>query len=271
MRMIYTSVLGLCLCTGLAAAQTGGHRPVLPQPTADSVEFESLFELGEDGTPNVIDGSVDEAALARNALISEEEHRTLAPAIESWKSRVERTVVENIDLAVMIETTALQDFDMSDQQRLMFTGDAVKMLTSAGSLTEYLHESGLINDRQMQQNRRIVSDYQRGIMFYMGEEAQRQFPDDTGKQMEVVMRNNYLVALRDPFSAYHRILEALSRHPDAVAEALSGKIDAELAGTMTTLQDEKSVDAVRTLLAALEYDEQRALAKLGLKLDVSDN
>lgn len=270
MRMVYTCVLGLCVCSGLAAAQQpSGHRPVVPLQQQGAVDFESLFVLDEEGKPKEIVGSTDEAALARNELISDEEREALAPAIKAWKAKLERSVVENIDLAVTIDAEQLQDFDMGDQQRLIYVGDAVKMLTSTGSLTEFLHERGLLNDRQMQQNRRIVSDYQRGLMMYTGESAQKQFPDDTDKQMEVVMKSNYLVALRDPFWAYNRILEALARHPQAVVEALSEPTRAELSGTLDKVRSDRSVDAVRTLLTKLDYQDQRKLAEIGLKLDKS--
>ena len=269
MRMVYTCVLGLSLCTGLAAAQDV-HRPVVPLQQQGAVDFESMFVLDEEGNPVKIVGSTDEAALSRNTLISDEERQALAPAINEWKAKVERTVVENIDLAVAIDTEELKDFDMGDQQRLIYVGDAVKMLTSTGSLTEFLHEKGLLTDLQMQQNRRIVSDYQRGLMMYTGESAQKQFPDDTNKQMEFVMRNNYLVALRDPFWAYNRILEALARHPQAVDEALSQPTRDQLSSTLNKLHDDQSVDTVRELMSKLDYQNQRKLAAIGLKLDKAD-
>jgi hypothetical protein len=273
MRTTLATILVLAIGAGALAQpvtpRTTGH-PATSAGQPPSVDFTSLFELGEDGTPKALTGSADIAALANNTLITTETRDALKPAIAQWFSKIERLATENIDLLVRLDTSAFENFDLKDVDNLLFINDSVTMLSSAGSLTDFLLLHAKINDQQAQQNRRIVNDFQRSMIMYNAQKAQDANPENMDAQLQVAMTANYRESLRDVFWIYSRIIDSLAGHPGDVAKSLdaqAGSVQAELDALEGAEDQAQRIDAVRMLLAKLEYDRQRELAELALRLN----
>jgi hypothetical protein len=274
MRTTLATILSLAItATALAQpvtprtlGQTGGRTAVKAAPTVD---FESLFQLDADGNPTPLEGPADLAALKNNTLISPEAREALKPTIDLWLAKIERLTSENIDLVVKLDTSALKNFNLKETDNLMFINDAVAMLSSAGSLTDYLASHDALTDEQAQQKRRIVNDFQRSMIMFVAEKAQKANPNDIDSQLRDAMTGNYRESLRDVFWTYSRILKALAGSKDAMAATLgdaASKVKTELDAVATTTGDAQ-IDAVRTLLSKLDYPDQRELAELALRLD----
>lgn len=270
MRMTLATIIGLAIVAGAQAQpitprSTGGH---VGQP-APAVEFESLFVLDEEGVPKPIEGSADIAALDRNTLISTETREALEPAIKVWLTKLERLTSENIDLVVKLDTSAFQDFNLKNVENLLFINDSVAMLASAGSLTDSLLEQDAIDDSQAQQNRRIVNDFQKNMIMYNAEKAQKDNPNDMDAQLQVAMTSNYRESLRDVFWVYSKMLASLADHHADIAKTLgerAGQVRIELEAVETAPAGRERIDAVRTLLSKLDYESQHELADLALRL-----
>ena len=271
MRTTLAIALSAALTT-IAAAQPATHQGTITgvQPrlgtSPNQPAAPSLFQLGEDGKPKPVVGPADLAALKINPEVSEEQLAAMRPAINDWLDRLDRTSTENIDLLVELRTSALKNFDMKDSPALMFVNDSVNMLRGAGAATDYLQRAGDLSDSQASMNRRIVNDFQRANMMYLGEQAAKQHADDMNAQIKVVTEGNYYEALRDSFWVYDRIVAALASHPDLITKAI-GEAGAEAVASLDKLgaaDTEARTAAVEKLLASLDYEQQKALAEAAL-------
>lgn len=268
-----TSAIGIMLASVLLHGAVSVAQPVVDPSfnrlATQPATSEPLFKVGDDGKPVELNGPADLAALAQNELVTKEDLERIQPVIQQWQDKLDRLVVENIDLAVTLDTSALKKFDMKDTDTLMYVNDAVKMLSGADTLTAYLGQKGALTDEQVSENRRMVNDFQRQQMMFIGEAAQKEINGDVNDQIARVTEANYREALRDSFWVYNRIVDALAANPNAVAATLGGdasKVTDELA-KLRQSTGEEAVDQVRAILSKLDYEQQKALAAKGLELD----
>jgi len=240
------------------AVQPRGQGGPINQGTP-SMPFKSLFERDEAGNPVPVDGSTDLRAMYNNGFIGELTWERAIPHIRAWQEKIDRLVAENADVLVDLDVSIFPKYDQDDTNTLLYVNDAVQLLISAGSLTNYLEEQGVLTRIQAGQNRRIVSDYQQQFMVWSASEAQERFGDDMDKQMAFVTTSNYREALRDTLETYEDALEAIVKNPDAVESSLAEAIRGS--GTM-----EEKIERLKAALSEAEYAQQRALLEAGLEL-----
>jgi len=140
------------------------RNPRLERPAPDPVDtmpFESLIQRDADGRVLPLAEPLELAALRKCALVSEDDWANLNIALAERRARVNKSVVDNLDLVLGIEGGLIETVDVMKLEQLKSVSESVRALTPQPLLDE-LQKRQLLNAQQLKLTRRIADEYRQG-------------------------------------------------------------------------------------------------------------
>lgn len=170
----------------VASAPVPRHRP--------------LAEPGEDGYIVILERLPDEVALERNPYIGESKNQAINEVRVERQARMERQVIENIDLFLDLESGIIDEVQLANIEGMQQVAQTIQPLIADPSLTQELREKGVLTRIQAEGNSGIVRQYQVAV----NNELKERYPDD---HLDHFMRFIMNESIREARLAYAFLLE----------------------------------------------------------------
>ncbi|MGH7244944.1 MAG: hypothetical protein ACREJD_16135 [Phycisphaerales bacterium] len=161
---------------GQPAQPTPNAQPAQPPavPTMTKDQMHTSYDQWErDGSGHVIklDRPLHWAAIERNKTITPATRKKIEAFIEQRRTKVEQTVLENIDKVRDLDSGILETFSMSDRANLPKVLADTKPFTNIGQFATELKKADLFTANNVQQHQIIVDDYRRLMLDDMKRDA----------------------------------------------------------------------------------------------------
>lgn len=246
--------------------------PAAPQQP-EQPQFESIYEVNEDGAPMPPETWNDVAALAVNPELSADQRAAIEAGVRDWLAGVQKLVLENPDLALVVAKGLFEDIDLEQRDELAYASEIMKALSAVSNLSSDLANTGVLSNEQGQFNRRIVQEYIRARSTAASQQVMAVVsePADQQREMQVVMARMTMTSLTDDAMRMFRSI-AIRGAPHARAALEDAGLDAdayasELQAVDQASSDEERVEAMVGLMDALPTRDLFLFAEaLGPKL-----
>ncbi len=206
-----------------------------------------LAKIGEDGYIIRIERITDEVALERNPYIGESKNDGINAVRFERLARMERQVIENIDLLTQLNTGMIDEIRLADIDDLQKVAQMIQPLIADPSLSYELKERGLLTRIQSEATSGIVKQYQGAI----NAELKERYPDDN---LDHFMRFIMNESIKEARLAYSGLLEEGAGKMSLLRGELSGRAAEALKGVGNTEQ-------LRTALAKLSLEDQQGVLR----------
>jgi hypothetical protein len=280
-----TGVLALlALCSAAVGQQgqpmVGGGQPAAAVQGQAQPAFESLAKPGPDGKIQRLSGILDILALRVNPLVDAATLDKVRPLVKEWMTDVDQIAIDNLDFLEKIEPLdgspgMIEQFDISQQDKLQTIGQIMTHLMSAGPLSSFLETKGGLTREQSQLNQQITSDYLQKVMNEIMADSgvpndlsqKPQSEEERTKQVNTVSRFLYELSCRDAVESYHRLLVQTAPNLDKAIESVGAKADAgAVAKAKSARTDQDKRAAVRDAMKGLSFDQRRELLQKGREM-----
>lgn len=246
--------------------------PPPPTPTAPveirtpdpDPAFESLVEREADGSlRRIVDMSVEEAALSRNTRIRTEEQRAQVEAyLMERRARLEKVVIENLDLLARIDDGELETIDFANRDETARARAIVEPLYVKPSAVLELKARGVIDDLTARFNTQTIEREYRAALL---EEEKRRAGDDNNAQAKVMFRALMRQGYDEAMVTRRRLLLEAADRIETVARGASGELGSALASARSKLAGLSDRDAqyrvMLDTLRSLPIERQRELLR----------
>lgn len=214
-------------------------------------EFNTIYEVGADGTVTGPSTWVDLAALVANHTISADQRESIEAAVRDWLAGLQTLVIENADLALVVAQGLFESVDMENQSRLRYASDIMKSLGSMNNLTSQLTSSGVLSNEQGEMNRRILQDLARARNEAISARVMAAPSEDQQGQMQLLMARSTMNTLsNDAMVMFGSI--AVRGAPLARSAIDAAGLDASaLSGELSAVAQAGSDDAKKEAMIAL--------------------
>lgn len=209
-----------------------------------------LAKLGEDGYIIRLERLTDEVALERNPYIGETKNQPINDLRVERRARMERQVIENLDLFVELETGLIDTIRLSDIEGMQKVAQMIQPLIADPTLAHELREQGILTRIQAESTSGIVRQYQTAI----NEELKQRFPDE---HLDQFMRFIMHESMKEARLAYLALLEEGAskidqlRKADISANAASAIANVNTANKLYTALAQTSVEDHQGVLNAI--------------------
>lgn len=232
-----------------------GYLPDLP--------YESLIVRDAGGRLIPVRGDPHVLALSRNPLLDDSSVQRFQAAIAERRLRVDRLVIDNLDLVQRALDGEIARADLSDRESIAAVVAIVQPFMEIGHLTNDLNAQQLLTDQQYGFNWKIVREYEQAMQMQVMSDANAN-PDGPSEMTAAtrLIGKNFLL---EPLEEFENMLrEAAGR----IDQAMAG---IELSATTTGLavplrerireqrQREAGIAAMRELFALMNLDQKRML------------
>lgn len=140
-------------------AQQEAAQAAEDQKKAAEVRFESIAVLDENGNIKPLPEPVEWYALKHNPVVKPIRLAMCEEAMRERRARIERLIIDNIDLITRLDSGLLDALDMTDKSRIAEIVQLVKPFQSQGTLTSELKKKKLLEGVQAAVNTRMVTEY----------------------------------------------------------------------------------------------------------------
>lgn len=247
-------------------------RPKAPAPIqVPDIPYESLVKYDSNGKLIRIEGSVDIAALKHNPTIGPKTIERIRPVLNDWQQRVDVMVVDNLDVMQDVDDGLFEKMDLADENQKVLMNEVFKMIISTSNPNNVMANSGALTKTQVDFQRKLVTDYTTALDKEVAAEIAARIPGDDkeAKQKQLLEGSRFSLAnmSRDEVRTYHDLLLTAAGLAGKVLPGmnLSAEEKDKLAGPLASLgaatTDQEKMDAVKTLLGALELSRQRDFMK----------
>lgn len=180
--------------------------------------YDSLVEHDDEGYIVRHERPVHLMALERNPTIGEQVMEEAQPVIEQRMARMERLVIENVDLMLMIEDGVLERASFAEQGGLRELTELVRPFQEQGNITEELEREGVLTEMQSVFNSRIAREYESAVTREIREGGGR---DTDSSPLDLVTRFVLTQVSQEARWVFGKLLE------DAAANIthIAGRID----------------------------------------------
>lgn len=180
--------------------------------------YDSLVEHDDEGHIVRHERPVHLIALERNPTIGEQVMESAEPVIEQRMARIERLVIENVDLLLMIEGGALDEATFGDGGRLRELTELVRPFQEQGNITEELEREGVLSEVQSVFNSRIAREYESAVTREIRESSRG---DEDSSPLDLVTRFVLTQVSQEARWVFGKLLEDAATHITLIA----GRID----------------------------------------------
>lgn len=226
-------------------------QPVEVKPVEPDPAYESLVERNADGSlKRIVDVTLEEAALARNTRIKTEEQREQVQAyLAERRGRLEKVVIENLDLIARIDKGELDSINFANRDETSRARALVEPLYLRPSAVIDLKTRGVIDDLAARFNTQTIEREYRAALL---DDEKKQAGSDSIEQSKVMFRALMRQGYDEAMVTRRRLLLEAADRIDAVAKGLSGDAATALSGARAKLTGLSDRDAqFKVMLAAL--------------------
>lgn len=227
------------------SANSAGRGQIASAPVP---RHRALAEPGKDGYIVILDRLPDEVALERNPYIGESKNQSIHELRVERQARMERQVIENIDLFLDLETGIIEDIQLANIEGMQQVAQTIQPLIADPSLTHELKERGVLTRIQSEGNSAIVRQYQVAV----NNELKDRYPDDN---LDHFMRFIMNESIREARLAYAFLMdEGASKLGELRQAALSPNATKVFANATDAA-------SLRKRLVRLSYEEHQEVLR----------
>lgn len=242
-------------------------RPAPPKATETlpDLPFEKFWLDGE-GKLKTLTEPADYAAVRVNPMLDDAARAKIMPVLEERRARLEKSIVENLDLIEAVDGGLLDRINLADR-----ASDDMKLLNASikalrlKPLTTDIKERGIASAQAMKFHDKIVTEYTKVLM----DPNMKKQADKEAKREAVGKIGNMLkVAWDESTHAYHGLLnETVSRFGEVAGKAgLAGEGLSALEKAFKGLpSDGGRIQAIKDAMGTLAMDQRRALLRATLE------
>lgn len=207
-----------------------------------------LAEPGEDGYIVILDRLPDEVALERNPYIGESKNQAINDLRVERQARMERQVIENIDLFLDLESGIIDDVQLSNIEGMQQVAQTIQPLIADPSLTQELKERGVLTRIQSEGNSGIVRQYQVAV----NDELKERYPDE---HLDYFMRFIMNESIREARLAYTFLMD---EGAGELGELRQAGLSPNAAKAVANATD---ADSLRKSLVRLSYEDHQQVLR----------
>ncbi len=216
--------------------------------TAPTPRHRPLAELGEDGFIRPLKRLPDEVALVRNPYIGPSKSKVINDLRIERQARMERQIIENIDLLMDLETGIIDQIRLADIEGMQQVARTIQPLIADPSLTHELKQRGALTRIQAEGNNNIVRQYQIAV----NDELKERYPDDN---LDYFMRFIMNESIKEARLAYQLMLnEGASKINELRGQSLSPNAASAIAGVTDAA-------SLREALKSLSFEEHQGVLR----------
>lgn len=302
-QSLLCGLLTTSLLTGAALAQIAPPPPPAPPPTPEyvppppappemarppvnipppprdpiaDVKYESIVKKDAEGRLLPLKESVEVASLRANPLVTPEAWGQIEPVMADRAAKLERTVVENLDLVEKVEGGIFNDLNVMDIGQVKTVSELVKPLTPAPLVTS-LREWNALDANQQRLTERIAQEYRQAYMTQIKTQADEQSAGDPIASASIQTRLLFRDMVDETMDAYDRLLVKASAQFGTIApklglDAVQGpKVQAAQAALKRATTDEARLATMKELFAALTMDQKKTALQAVLPPEKPEN
>lgn len=255
-------------------------RPVTPKPRAGAPEaiqvpnipYVSILRKDAEGKVIRISGNLDLLALKHNPTVGPETIERIRPAAVEWIEKIDALVRDNLDLVADVDGGLFETMDFANEQEVMQANEIMKALITVGGLNNYLLRKDVLERVQFDFNARLAQEYKNAVNVETLEAIRLQVIEDTGKEdrgefFRRGAKHTFRSLCEDAVWSYHRQLQEAAAILDSLLPKLELQGEAKAAAeaaraAVNSADDSGRLDAMRALMAALDFDKQQQLLLL---------
>lgn len=225
--------------------------------------YESLVRRDSVGRVIPLKRSQHMAALESNPLLDDSSVERFQGVIAERRARMERAVIDNVDLVEQIRGGVIERADVGSPETLRAMLAVVGPFQQLGHLTDDLRAQRYFSDDQFAWNWKIVLEYEEAMRRDIMERAAADTSPDAPNPLSLVTRYVMGDYLREPMEAYEGLLlEGVGRLDEVmrgieVSAEQRGAVSASAAAVRGAGDDAARLNAAHGLMDALTVDQRR--------------
>lgn len=227
------------------SANSGGRGQIASAPVP---RHRPLAEPGEDGYIVILDRLPDEVAIERNPYIGESKNQAIHDLRVERQARMERQIIENIDLFLDLETGIIEDIQLANIEGMQQVAQTIQPLIADPSLTHELMERGALTRIQSEGNSGIVRQYQVAV----NNELKERYPDD---HLDHFMRFIMNESIREARLAYAFLMDEGAGKLGELREEIQSNNASKVVANAT------DAASLRKSLVRLSYEEHQEVLR----------